>query len=70
MKVYLYGMKHQARDYSNYPDKGYLRDLFLEEMTYDMRDDFYNVLAYEQELDQEIVEKYRLEFIAEKVIDA
>ena len=46
MKVFLYGMKDKARDRNNYFKCDYVRDLYLEEMTCDMRDEFYSVLCY------------------------
>jgi hypothetical protein len=69
MKVYLYGMKLQARDNKNYFSMGYLRDLYLEEMTCDMRDEYFNVLVYKCKLPTFIVKKFDYEFIAERVMD-
>lgn len=46
MKVYMYGMKNKARDDKNYLKIDYIRDLYLEEMTCDLRDEYYNVLCY------------------------
>lgn len=69
MKVYLYGMKYRARDNKNYFSMGYVRDLYLEEMTCDLRDEFFNVLVYKCKLPTFIVKKFGYEFIAEKDID-
>lgn len=69
MKVFLYGMKDKARDRNNYFKDGYVRDLYLEEMTCDMRDEFYSVLCYKVELDDEVLSKYGYEFINIKDID-
>ena len=69
MKVYLYGMRHRARDNNNYLVSGYIRDLFLEEMTYDMRDEYYNVLCYINKLDEDIISKYGYEFVSVREID-
>lgn len=69
MKVFLYGMKDKARDRDNYFKCDYVRDLYLEEMTCDMRDEFYSVLCYKAELDDEVLSKYGYEFISIKDID-
>lgn len=69
MKVYLYGMKAKARDKNNFYNMGYLRDLYLEEMTCDLRDEYFNVLVYSCKLPTCIVKKYDYEFIAEKEMD-
>lgn len=69
MKVYLYGMKSKARDNRNYYPMGYLRDLYLEEMTCDLRDEYFNVLVYKCKLPEYIVRKYDYEFIAEREMD-
>lgn len=69
MKVYLYGMKSRARDNKNYFSMGYLRDLYMEEMTSDLRDEYFNVLVYKCKLPTFIVKKFGYEFIAERVID-
>ena len=69
MKVYLYGMKDKARDSNNFLKDGYVRDLYLEEMTCDMRDEFYSVLCYRGKLDDEILSQYGYEFISCKDID-
>lgn len=69
MKVYLYGMKSKARDDKNYFSMGYLRDLYLEEMTCDLRDEYFNVLVYKCKLTTFIVKKFDYEFIAERVMD-
>lgn len=69
MKVFLYGMKDKARDRNNYFKCDYVRDLYLEEMTCDMRDEFYSVLCYKVELDDEVLSKYGYEFISIKDID-
>lgn len=69
MKVYLYGMKSRARDDKNYFSMGYLRDLYLEEMTCDLRDEYFNVLVYKCKLPTCIVKKFGYEFIAERVMD-
>lgn len=66
MKVYLYGMKSRARDDKNYFSMGYLRDLYLEEMTCDLRDEYFNVLVYKCKLPTFIVKKFDYEFIAER----
>ena len=57
MKVFLYGMKKRARD------------LYLEEMTCDLRDEYFNVLAYDRELPVEIINLYDYEFIAKRSMD-
>ena len=69
MKVYLYGMKKRARDCKNYFRQGYIRDLYLEEMTCDLRDDYFNVLVYDRELPVEIINLYDYEFIAKRSMD-
>ena len=69
MKVYLYGMKSQARDKNNYFSMGYLRDLYLEEMTCDLRDEYFNVLVYDRELPVEIINLYDYEFIAKRSME-
>lgn len=69
MKAYLYGMKFKARDYNNFYAIGYIRDLYLEEMTCDLRDEYFNVLAYSCKLPTCIVKKYDYEFIAEREMD-
>ena len=69
MKVYLYGMKSKARDNRNYYPMGYLRDLYLEEMTCDLRDEYFNVLVYKCKLPTCIVKKYDYEFIAAREMD-
>lgn len=69
MKVYLYGMKLQARDKNNYYPIGYIRDLYLEEMTCDLRDEYYNVLVYKCKLPTFIVKKFDYEFTAEREMD-
>lgn len=69
MKVYLYGMKFRARDDKNYFSMGYLRDLYLEEMTSDLRDEYFNVLVYDRELPVEIINLYDYEFIAKRSMD-
>lgn len=69
MKVYLYGMKKRARDDKNYFSVGYFRDLYLEEMTSDLRDEYFNVLVYSCKLPTCIVKKYDYEFIAERDMD-
>ena len=69
MKVFLYGMKKRARDCKNYFLQGYVRDLYLEEMTCDLRDEFFNVLVYDRELPVEIINLYDYEFIAKKSMD-
>lgn len=69
MKVYLYGMKNRARDDENYLKDGYVRDLYLEEMTADVRDEYYNVLCYRYELDDDVLSNYGYEFINVKDID-
>lgn len=68
-KVFLYGMKERARDCKNYYHIGYIRDLFLEEMTCDLRDEYFNVLAYDRKLPDEVVKIFRYEFIAERNMD-
>ena len=68
MRVYLYGMKDRARDDKNYFMVGYVRDLYLEEMTADLRDEFYNVLCYENKLNDYFVGLYDYEFIGVKEI--
>lgn len=62
-------MKDRARDKKNYLKDGYVRDLYSEEMTCDMRDEFYNVLCYENELDEEIISDYGYEFVSCKDVD-
>ena len=52
MKVYMYGMKNKARDDRNYLKIDYVRDLYLEEMTCDLRDEYYNVLCYSKKLEE------------------
>ena len=69
MKVYLYGMKKKAKDCKNYFRLGYIRDLYLEEMTCDLRDEYFNVLVYDRELPAEIIKLYDYEFIAEREMD-
>lgn len=69
MKVFLYGMKKRARDLNNYFRQGYIRDLYLEEMTCDLRDEFFNVLVYDRELPVEIINLYDYEFIAKRSMD-
>lgn len=69
MKVYLYGLKFRARDNNNYFSMGYIRDLYLEEMTCDLRDEYFNVLVYDRELPVEIVKLYDYEFIANRTMD-
>lgn len=69
MKVFLYGMKKRARDCKNYFFQGYIRDLYLEEMTCDLRDEYFNVLAYDRELPVEIINLYDYEFIAKRSMD-
>lgn len=69
MKVYLYGMKAKARDKNNFYNMGYLRDLYLEEMTCDLRDEYFNVLVYKCKLPACLVKNYDYEFIAEKEMD-
>lgn len=69
MKVFLYGMKKRARDKINYFRQGYIRDLYLEEMTCDLRDEFFNVLVYDRELPVEIINLYDYEFIAKRSMD-
>lgn len=69
MKVFLYGMKKRARDCKNYFLQGYIRDLYLEEMTCDLRDEYFNVLVYKCKLPTFIVKKFDYEFIAERVMD-
>lgn len=69
MKVYLYGMKAKARDKINYFEQGYIRDLYLEEMTCDLRDEYFNVLVYDRDLPIEVIKLYDYEFIAEREMD-
>lgn len=69
MKVHMYGMKNRAMDDNNYFKRGYVRDLYLEEMTCDMRDEFYNVLCYDAILDRDIEIIFDYEFIGSKDID-
>lgn len=69
MKVYLYGMKLQARDKNNYYPIGYIRDLYLEEMTCDLRDEYYNVLVYDCKLAPCTLKKYGYDFIAGRYMD-
>lgn len=69
MKVFLYGMKKRARDNNNYYAMGYIRDLYLEEMTCDLRDEYFNVSIYRRKLPGCIVRKYGYEFIAEREMD-
>lgn len=69
MKVYLYGMKNRARDCKNYLVNGYVRDLYLEEMTCDMRDEYYNVLCYEESLDNDLIYIFDYEYIGTKDIE-
>lgn len=49
--------------------QGFLRDLYLEEMTCDLRDEYFNVLAYDRELPVEIINLYDYEFIAKRSMD-
>lgn len=69
MKIYMYGMQNNARDDNNYFVPGYIRDLYLEEMTFDMRDEYYNVLCYKNELDEYILDMYGYEYIGTKEIE-
>nr|DAN81514.1 MAG TPA: hypothetical protein [Caudoviricetes sp.] len=69
MKVYLYGMKNRARDCKNYLVNGYVRDLYLEEMTCDMRDEYYNVLCYKESLDNDLIYIFDYEYIGTKEIE-
>lgn len=69
MKVFLYGMKVKARDKFNFFRQGYIRDLYLEEMTCDLRDEFFNVLVYDRELPVEIINLYDYEFIAKRSME-
>lgn len=69
MKVFLYGMKKRARDLNNYFRQGYIRDLYLEEMTCDLRDEYFNVLAYDRELPVEIINLYDYEFISKRSME-
>lgn len=69
MKVYMYGMKNKARDDFNYFAIDYIRDLFLEEMTCDLRDEYYNVLCYRNKLGDHILKMYGYEYIGTKDID-
>lgn len=69
MKVYLYGMKNKARDERNYLKIDYIRDLYLEEMTCDLTDKYYNVLCYSKKLEEFKEEMYGYEYIGTKDID-
>lgn len=69
MKVFLYGMKKKARDNKNFASLGYVRDLYLEEMTCDLRDEYFNVLVYDRELPEFIVKLFDYEFISERHMD-
>lgn len=69
MKVYMYGMKNKARDDFNYFAIDYIRDLFLEEMTCDLRDEYYNVLCYRKKLGDHILKMYGYEYIGTKEVD-
>lgn len=69
MKVYMYGMKYKARDNKNYLKINYVRDLYLEEMTCDLRDEYYNVLCYSKRLEKLKEEMYGYEYIGSKEIE-
>ena len=49
--------------------QGYIRDLYLEEMTCDLRDEYFNVLAYDRELPVEIINLYDYEFITKRSME-
>lgn len=69
MRVYMYGMKDKARDDNNFYHIDYVRDLFLDEMTCDLRDEYFNVLCYRKSLGDDILEMYGYEFIGIKEIE-
>lgn len=69
MKVYMYGMKYKARDKKNYLKIDYVRDLYLEEMTCDLRDEYYNVLCYSKKLEEFKEQMYGYEYIGTRDID-
>ena len=69
MRVYMYGMKDKARDDNNFYHIDYVRDLFLDEMTCDLRDEYFNVLCYRKCLGDVILEMYGYEFIGIKDIE-
>lgn len=69
MKVYMYGMKYKARDKFNYFAIDYIRDLYLEEMTCDLRDEYYSVLCYRKKLGDHILKMYGYEYIGTKEIE-
>lgn len=68
MRVFLYGMKERARDENNYYHIDHVRDLYLEEMTFDLRDEYYSVLCYRKKLDEHILQMYGYEYIGTKDI--
>ena len=62
-------MKYKARDNKNYLKIDYVRDLYLEEMTCDLRDEYYNVLCYSKRLEKLKEEMYGYEYIGTKEIE-
>lgn len=62
-------MKNETRDKFNYFAIDCIRDLYVEEMTCDLRDEYYNVLCYRKKLGDHILKMYGYEYIGTREIE-